>query len=97
MCFKEESYGQALSHYTNAIRLNSKNGIYFCNRALVYFKMGDLARSVEDCNSSIQKDPRFVKAYYRKALALYSMPKTDWNEACLEAKKTIELGLAVLK
>jgi hypothetical protein len=36
---------------------------------------------VEDCNKAIALNPEFVKAYYRKARALYELPHLEGSDA----------------
>ena len=38
-----------------------------------YITVGKFESAIEDCETAILMKPNFIKAYYRKALALYEM------------------------
>lgn len=58
---------QALSEYTEAIRRNPKNARYWCNRAECYMKVLSYNEAIKDCETSIEIDKEFMRAYLRKA------------------------------
>eukprot|EP01117_Protostelium_nocturnum_P005510 TRINITY_DN1990_c0_g1_i1.p1 TRINITY_DN1990_c0_g1~~TRINITY_DN1990_c0_g1_i1.p1 ORF type:complete len:389 (-),score=132.72 TRINITY_DN1990_c0_g1_i1:36-1202(-) len=66
------NYEEALIHYSQAIRFNSKENVFFSNRALVYLKMGRFYESIGDCTASIERKPN-IKAYARRAAAWFSL------------------------
>ncbi|XP_011503786.1 PREDICTED: small glutamine-rich tetratricopeptide repeat-containing protein alpha [Ceratosolen solmsi marchali] len=70
-----EKYHEALTNYTKAIELDSKNAIYYHNRALVYSKLGNHHQAIRDCHTAISIDPNYSKAYTRLGLAYSSLNK----------------------
>ena len=62
---KSERYEEALAAYTDAISLNNKNAVYFCNRAAAHSKLGNHQEAVEDCVTALEIDPTYSKAYGR--------------------------------
>ena len=62
---KGERFEDALAAYTDAISLNSKNAVYFCNRAAAHSKLGQHQDAIEDCVSALEIDPTYSKAYGR--------------------------------
>ena len=62
---KSERYEEALAAYTDAISLNNKNAVYFCNRAAAHSKLGNHQEAVDDCVTALEIDPTYSKAYGR--------------------------------
>lgn len=50
--------------------LNPDNAIYYTNRALCWLKNGEWDKVIEDCERSVARDPRHVKAHYLMGQAL---------------------------
>ncbi|XP_071581792.1 protein unc-45 homolog B-like [Temnothorax nylanderi] len=51
------NFSEALSHYTNALKLDEDvdyKGIYYQNRAFTYLKLSKYEKVVEDCNSALK-------------------------------------------
>uniref|UniRef100_A0A8C8GHS9 Small glutamine-rich tetratricopeptide repeat-containing protein alpha n=1 Tax=Oncorhynchus tshawytscha TaxID=74940 RepID=A0A8C8GHS9_ONCTS len=84
-----ENYGAAVEFYSKAIAINPQNGVYYCNRAAAYSKLGNYAGAVQDCELAIGIDPNYSKAYGRMGLALASLNKH--TEAVSYYKKALEL------
>ena len=57
--------------------------------------MGKFESALEDCEMAILMNPNFIKAYYRKALALYEMTHKAGTDQL--AINTLKEGLAVAK
>ena len=69
---KENKFQEAYEKYTLAINLKietKKNSIYYSNRAYVDLKLENFGSAIQDANSSIKIDPKYYKAYYRRAAA----------------------------
>lgn len=68
-CVKAGQFQKAIHYYTEAIRLNKFEAIYFSNRALCNLKLKRFLECIEDCTIAIGLDERCAKAYYRRMQA----------------------------
>ncbi|XP_074601852.1 small glutamine-rich tetratricopeptide repeat-containing protein beta-like isoform X2 [Brevipalpus obovatus] len=66
---KSDMFKEALDSYTNAIKLDPKNAVFYCNRAAAYSKLNQHNFAIEDCKRAIEIDPNYSKAYGRMGLA----------------------------
>lgn len=73
--FSEGKFVEAIKEYTLAIEMSAEkpNHIYHANRGNCFLEMGMLGDCILDCRKSIELDPTFAKAYYRKARAFYML------------------------
>ncbi|XP_024960420.1 TPR repeat-containing thioredoxin TTL1 [Cynara cardunculus var. scolymus] len=77
--FKSERFKEACSAYGEGLRLDPSNPVLYCNRAACWFKLGQLERSLDDCNQALLIHPNYTKALLRRA-AIYT--KLDrWAES----------------
>ena len=67
----------------------SPNAIYFANRANAYLELKKYEECVNDCDEAIKVDPKYVKSYFRKSLALLRLQKM--NEALDMISVAVEL------
>lgn len=67
--FKAGDFGKAIEFYTYATELDPKNHIYFTNRSMCYFKMGDFTKSLRDAEKSVALNSSWTKGYYRAGMA----------------------------
>lgn len=81
---KNHEFDEAILSYTKAIEIDSKNVIFYTNRAQVHIKMESYGSAVIDCDLAISVDPNSIKAYYRKGVALMAMLR--YKEAQLSFK-----------
>ena len=72
--------------YTEAIKLNDQEAIYFSNRSAAYYNLEQFENALQDATQALILNPQFLKAYYRKAASLYELDRL------LEAKHVIEEG-----
>eukprot|EP01089_Gocevia_fonbrunei_P006017 TRINITY_DN1653_c0_g1_i2.p1 TRINITY_DN1653_c0_g1~~TRINITY_DN1653_c0_g1_i2.p1 ORF type:complete len:546 (-),score=158.34 TRINITY_DN1653_c0_g1_i2:442-2079(-) len=85
--FKDGKIPEAIKHYSEAIKRNPKNHVYYSNRAACYTKLGEYRLAETDCDKSIEIDSTYVKAYSRKGTVQYLMKQ---YHKCLE---TYDKGL----
>ena len=58
----------------------------FSNRAACLIKLLTFPGAVQDCDEAIKRDPKFIRAYLRKAQALFAMKEyRRCVDACSEA------------
>jgi hypothetical protein len=69
--------------------------VLFTNLAAVYFEQHELERCIEAADHSIALKPSWLKAYYRKALALENLESADpravlavWEAAALNCESS---------
>lgn len=60
-----KKYDEAIQTYTEAIKLDSTNPVYYSNRAAAHSSKGDHPSAVGDAEKAIEVDPSYVKAYHR--------------------------------
>jgi small glutamine-rich tetratricopeptide repeat-containing protein alpha len=58
-------YDKAVDAYTEAIRLDPSNPVYYSNRAAAHSSKGDHLSAVADAEKAISVDPKFVRGYSR--------------------------------
>merc|ERR1719361_1445557 len=59
----------ALDLYTQAIKLNNKNAVFFANRSVCYNRLKNFEAAILDAMESIELDPDYVKGYNRLGTA----------------------------
>ncbi|KAF4022435.1 hypothetical protein G4228_013958 [Cervus hanglu yarkandensis] len=103
-CVKDKNYKDALSKYSECLKINNKECAIYTNRqvlSLCYLKLGQFEEAKQDCDQALQMDHGSVKAYYRRALAHkglknYQKSLNDLNKVLLldpsivEAKMELE-------
>lgn len=67
------NYEEAIGLYTRAIELDDTNPVFFSNRAQAHLTMGNFSKAIADCDIALKIDQQFIKAYFRKALAINQM------------------------
>ncbi|KAL7143423.1 hypothetical protein ABFS83_08G189600 [Erythranthe nasuta] len=77
--FKSERFTEACSAYGEGLRLYTSNSVLYCNRAACWFKLGQWARSVDDCNQALRFQPNYIKALLRRASSNTKLER--WSEA----------------
>mmetsp|Transcript_20899 Transcript_20899/g.25341 ORF Transcript_20899/g.25341 Transcript_20899/m.25341 type:complete len:428 (+) Transcript_20899:543-1826(+) len=64
--FKAGDWPGAIKEYSEAIKRDPEQSVYYNNRAAAYMKLMDFGRAMDDCKQAIKIDPKFVKAWGRK-------------------------------
>lgn len=90
--FQKGDYPTASKHYTEAIKRNPDDAKIYSNRAACYQKLAEFKMACDDAEECIKRDPKFVKGYIRKGMALLGMKKSseaaDAFQAALEIDET---------
>lgn len=89
--FAEQNYDEAIKYYSDAIKADPKNHVFYSNRSASYGGKGDWKAAADDAKECIRIDPAFIKGYYRLAAAQMELKDFD------AALATIKQGLAVDK
>lgn len=87
--FQKGDFPSAIKHYTEAIKRNPDDAKIYSNRAACYQKLTEFKMAHDDAEECIKRDPKFVKGYIRKAMALMAMKKT--SEAAAAFRSALEL------
>ncbi|ELP88407.1 HSP70-interacting protein, putative [Entamoeba invadens IP1] len=85
---QQQKYSEAIDKYTLAIAENPRESVFYANRSLAYIKLNNYDRAKEDIELSIQCNPKYVKAFLRRAVIL------SHNKSFVEARNDY---LTVLK
>lgn len=87
--FKKEKYVEAIECYTKAVDLNPMDPSYFANRAACYLGLKKYQKCIQDCDETLNLDPKFTKAWLRKGRSCFRLGRPEEARSCLE--KAIEL------
>jgi stress-induced-phosphoprotein 1 len=86
--FSAKQYDQAIDWYTKAIGYDPNDSTFYSNRSAAYLGLRKFNEALADGEKCISLQPKWVKGYYRKGLALMSLGRYD--EAAKAFKKGIE-------
>ncbi|GBG63157.1 hypothetical protein CBR_g36926 [Chara braunii] len=103
--FRENNFAKAVAYYTEAIKLDPKNPLYYNNRAMANLQLDNFREAEEDCSITLSLDKKNVKAWLRRGtarefLAHYADAVQDFtqalvyeptNKTALEAVKRMKL------
>lgn len=75
--------------YEEAIKEDSRVAVYFSNAATCHSRLGDTEKTLELINEAIRLDPTFIKAFYRRGVALMELKRfkeaaDDFIKVCQE-------------
>lgn len=90
--FKMGRYQEAMEFYTKAIDaepLRKETAVCFGNRSFAACKLEQYGQALMDSNQAIELDPKYIKAYYRRAAA--NMALNKHRLALDDFKKVAEL------
>lgn len=71
--FKEADWAGAVEAYTEMVKRAPDDPRGYSNRAACFIKLLAFPSAVTDCDIAISKDPKFIRAFLRKAQALFAM------------------------
>ena len=87
--FGAKEFDKAVEYYSEAIKLDASNHVFFSNRSASYAGLGQWEKASADAKETIRLDPTFVKGYYRLVTAQIELKEYD------AAAATIRQGLGV--
>jgi serine/threonine-protein phosphatase 5 len=92
--FKKSNYEKAVTYYTQAIEAagdSPKAAVYLANRAFTNIKIESYGYALEDSKKAIERDPQYVKGFYRLGSAYLSLSKLDQaKDAFLQASRLMK-------
>ena len=80
---------QAVECYSQAIKIDPDNAIYFSNRAAAYSMMGEHFKALEDAKQSCKLNPSYSKAFNRLGKAHLALGEPE--EAVVAFERALEL------
>lgn len=87
--FKAGDFPAAVVNYTEAIKRDPTNAVYYANRAAAYTKLTSFNEAKGDCEKALDLDPKYVKAWSRLAAIQCLMKEYH------KAMKSYETGIAI--
>ena len=83
--FQAGDFKQAAVYYTEAILAFDKDHAVFSNRAACFLKLGQADKALADCDRCLALSPRFVKALFRRGIALMGLNRFEDAAAAFSA------------
>ncbi|KAH8828230.1 phosphoprotein phosphatase [Flagelloscypha sp. PMI_526] len=87
--FKQHNFAKAAELYGDAIELNGGDATLWCNRAYMRIKLEEFGYAIADCNQAIKINPKYSKAFYRRATCHLQTLKP--RDAVKDLKKVLAL------
>lgn len=95
--FKAKDYENAIAKYTEAIAFDPADVTFYSNRSACYAALNKWTEAAEDGLKCIAADKKFVKGYFRHALALQNLGNLDGALESVKRGLGIESSNADLK
>lgn len=76
-CLKAGDFDKAVEWYTEAIKLDGTDHVFYSNRSAAYLSKGYNDSAVKDADECIRMAPTWAKGYARKGAALHAKKKYD--------------------
>eukprot|EP00727_Mastigamoeba_balamuthi_P013833 m51a1_g9072 hypothetical protein (588) ;mRNA; r:127836-129949 len=90
--FRKGKFWDAAQAYSRGMAADPANAVLPANRAMAYLKLSKFNQAEEDCTLAIRNDPKYVKAYYRRAAARKALKK--YGLAIQDLDKVLEMDPA---
>ena len=88
--FHKQEYEQAITDFSQAIKLQSNNALFYYNRGSCYYQMGQNEKALADFNKAIELNPKSDKAYNNRGLVYSDMKQ--YNRAVTDFNSSIKLN-----
>ncbi len=82
-------YDQAISDFTEALKINPRFALAYYSRATIYEKIGKFDQAISDLTKAVEINPRFAEAYYARGYIYLRTFKYD--QAISDFTKTLEI------
>jgi len=86
--FLNKQYPEAIEWYTKAIKAEPNDSTFYSNRSAAYMGVNKFKEALADAEMCIKIQPKWVKGFYRKGLALMSLGR--YEEAAMAFRKGLE-------
>lgn len=87
--FKAEKYEEAALCFSEAIRLDPNDAVFYSNRSACYSSLSKFDAALEDATICVEMKPEWYKGYARKGLAEFYLQRFE------DAEATYKKGLAL--
>lgn len=84
-----KQFDEAIQAYSEAIKINPNDHVFFSNRSAAYLSKGDAENALHDAEQCVKISPQWAKGYSRKGAALHSLRRYD------EGEEAYREGLAI--
>ncbi|KAI8049225.1 hypothetical protein BDF22DRAFT_700042 [Syncephalis plumigaleata] len=85
----QKDFKAAIDFYTQAIKINPENAVYYSNRAAAYSQDNRHDMAVTDAQTALKINPQFARAYSRLGHAYFHLSK--YTDAIVAFEKGLEL------
>ncbi len=68
---KNQNYGEAIKHFSEALRLNSNFAEAYYNRGQAYYEIGNYQAAIDDFTQAITLNPNYDVAYNERGVAYH--------------------------
>ncbi|KAH7463854.1 hypothetical protein PRIC1_006443 [Phytophthora ramorum] len=85
--FNEKNFDKAVKCYSEAIRLNPENYVYYSNRSAAYGALTKWEEAEADAKECVKRNPKFAKGYHRLANAQQQLGR---KKEAIETLKTAQ-------
>ncbi|POM58267.1 Heat shock protein sti1 [Phytophthora palmivora] len=85
--FNEKNFDKAVECYSEAIRLDPENYVYYSNRSAAYGAVGKWELAEKDAQECVKRNPKFAKGYHRLANAQQQLGR---KKEAIETLKTAQ-------
>jgi len=82
--FGEKKFDEAINFYSEAIKIDARNHVYFSNRSAAYMGKNMYSNALEDAEQCVKLNPKWGKGYFRRAVALLALSRASDAEAVLQ-------------
>eukprot|EP00285_Hemiselmis_virescens_P013539 CAMPEP_0173391192 /NCGR_PEP_ID=MMETSP1356-20130122/17702_1 /TAXON_ID=77927 ORGANISM="Hemiselmis virescens, Strain PCC157" /NCGR_SAMPLE_ID=MMETSP1356 /ASSEMBLY_ACC=CAM_ASM_000847 /LENGTH=574 /DNA_ID=CAMNT_0014348765 /DNA_START=109 /DNA_END=1833 /DNA_ORIENTATION=- len=94
--FTEKRYQDAIDAFTEAIKVDATNHVFFSNRSASYAGLEDYEHALEDAKKCVSLKPDWGKGYGREGAAFHGMGMLDKAKESYKKGLKVEPGLAML-
>jgi tetratricopeptide (TPR) repeat protein len=90
--FAAKKYQEAINYYTEAVKLDPENAIYYSNRSACYAFLKKWPEALNEAILCLSKDSKSVKGYYRLAQAQIELGQLEDAETTIIAALKLDSG-----
>ncbi len=93
--FKQGNFADAISDFSEAVKINPKFVQAYNDRGFAYYNQGRFAQAISDYNKAIEIDLEYADAYYNRGLVYDNQGR--FAQAISDYNKAIEINPAYLE